>query len=114
MAETISIIFVHHSSNGARCKLARESFESLYESVKHLPVEMIVVDNGGDLEISNYFLKLANENKISHYIRNSNNLWFGYARNQGLKISTGNYICVADNDLTFLPGWLDECLDMFK
>jgi glycosyltransferase involved in cell wall biosynthesis len=75
---------------------------------------MIVVDNGGDLEISNYFLKLTDENKISHYIRNSNNLWFGYARNQGFDICTGDYIAVADNDIIFLPGWLEECIDFLK
>lgn len=108
--EKISIIFVHYGVNKERSELAKKSFESLYKSVKHLPVEMIVIDNGGVIDNSEYFLKQVKRNKITYYIRNTDNLWFGHARNQGLDISTGQYICIVDDDLEYLGGWLDECI----
>lgn len=116
MAETdfISIIFVHYARNKNRAELGRQCFKKLYETVKHLPVELIVIDNGGDLENSMFFLKETEENRISHYIRNSNNLWFGYARNQGLAIAKGEYICITDDDITFQKGWLEKCVDVLK
>jgi len=112
MEGVTSIIFVHYGANEARDRLGKESFESLYESVKHLPVEMIVVDNGnGD---SQFFLDATDKGKITHYIRNTDNLWFGYARNQALDISTGEFICIVDNDLKYEKGWLEECLGFLK
>ncbi len=107
--EVISIIFVHYGTNEARSHLARRSFKSLYESVKHLKVEMVVIDNGG-LDDSQFFLDQVREGKITHYIRNTSNLWFGYARNQGLDISTGQYIAIVDNDLEYIKGWLEDCV----
>lgn len=114
MENVISIIFVHYGVNEARSRLGRESFESLYESVKHLPVEMIVVDNGGNLEDSKFFLEAVEHKKITHYVRNADNLWFGYARNQGLDLSTGEFICIVDNDLKYEMGWLEECVGFLE
>lgn len=109
-----SIIFTHYGNNEARRKLGRASVISLYESVKHLPVELIVVDNGGNLEDSIFFLKETDEGRITHYVRNSDNLFFSTARNQALAISTGENICIVDNDLIYEKGWLDRCLDILK
>jgi glycosyltransferase involved in cell wall biosynthesis len=114
MEDIISIIFIHHARNKSRSELGMQCFKNLYETVKHLPVEMIVIDNGGSLEDSTFFLKEAEENRITYYIRNSSNLWFGHARNQGLAISQGKYICITDNDITFQNGWLEKCIDILK
>lgn len=114
MDNITSIIFVHYAMNEPRSQLAKECFDSLYESVKHLPVEMIVVDNGGNLEDSKFFLEAVQNKRITHYIRNADNLWFGYARNEGLCISTGEFICIVDNDLKFEKGWLEECIGFLK
>ena len=109
--QVTTIIFVHYAPNDARSELGRRSFASLHESVKHLLVEMIVVDNGGSMEDSQFFLQQVEEGNITHYIRNTSNLWFGYARNQGLDMSTGEYICIVDNDLVYKEGWLEDCLN---
>lgn len=112
--EKTSIIFVHHSSNKNRVGLAIESLNSLYESVKHLPVEIIVVDNGGDWVMSAWFNTAVEENKITHYIHNSSNVWFGYGRNQAVALSSGEILCFVDNDIIYAKGWLDECLEILR
>lgn len=110
----ISLIFVHYAMNPDRSYLARNSLESLWETTNHLPCELIVVDNGGSMEDSRFFLDWVEAKKVTHYVRNADNLWFGWARNQALRISTGQYICVADNDLEYTKGWLDKCLEVLK
>ena len=92
MVETsgsVTFIFVHYAVNEARSELARKSIQSLIDTTKNVLGEIIVVDNGGSLEDSKYFLEKAEKKEIQHYIRNADNLWFGYARNQAVKISNG-------------------------
>lgn len=110
----ISLIFVHYGMTDARRSLAKQSIISLYDSVKHLPCEIIFVDNGGSLEDSKYYLELADKGIITHYIRNHSNVWFGRGRNQALSICEGEYIAVMDNDLIYTKGWLDKCLEALK
>ncbi|HEC65026.1 MAG TPA: glycosyltransferase family 2 protein [bacterium] len=111
--EITTVIFVHHGTNEARSELARRSLNSLIESLK-LPCELFVIDNGGNVLDSHYFVDLTEQGKITHYIRNSDNLWFGYARNQALRLSIGNYIAIMDNDLLYEDGWLEECIEVLK
>ena len=112
--EIVSIIFVHYSMDEDRNQLARQSYLSLAESTKDLPCELIVVDNGGDYEMSEFFLKETEAKRITHYIRNADNVWFGQGRNQGLRIATGEYLVVVDDDLIYQKDWLKICLDVLK
>lgn len=110
----ISIIFIHYSQNKERNELAKTSLASLQSSISHLPCELIVVDNGGDYEMSKFFLEQTEQKKITHYIRNADNIWFGRARNQALEISEGEFISVVDNDLIYEKGWLEKCIEALK
>lgn len=112
--EFTSIIVVHHASNLERSKVFRESLKTLLETTDHLPTERIVVDNGSDPEDSGILLSMVSKGKINTYIRNSNNMHFGYARNQALSYCQGDYIAICDNDIIYNPGWLDTCLDILK
>lgn len=110
----VSIIWIHHSMTQYRSNLARASLCSIIETTKNLPCEIIVVDNGGNVEDGKFFLELANENKIHHYIRNGENLHFAYARNQGLLLAGGKYISIIDNDIIFDHKWLQLCVGMLE
>lgn len=110
----ISIVFVHYAYNPARSELGKRCLKQVQETTKHLPVELIVVDNGGSLEDSEFFLKETEAKRITHYIRNADNLWYLYARNQGFDMATGNYLCSIDNDILVEKGWLDECISVLK
>ncbi len=105
----VSIIWVHYSMNKARAELALECLDSLIESVDY-PSELIVVDNGGKPHISDKLLAYAKSGRITTYIRNRDNVFFGAARNQGARLSTGKYLAFIDNDLMFMKGWVKECV----
>jgi len=81
------------------------SIDSLLETVKDLPVEIIVIDNCA----SEYAA-----DKVNVYIKNSENIHFGMARNQGLSCAHGNYIVIADNDIEYQPGWLEACWEVLE
>jgi glycosyltransferase involved in cell wall biosynthesis len=107
----ISIIITHFASGKERSDLFRKSLDSLIVSTK-LPYELIIIDNGGDIEDSRYLLDLTEKGIINTYIRNSNNMHFGFARNQALRICNGDYIAVCDNDILYKNGWLEACIDV--
>ena len=87
----------------------RRSLLSLIESIDY-PTELTVVDNGQDQVDSEFLLNLAHAGKINTYIRNANNMHFGWSRNQGIQIANGDYFCIVDNDLVYEKGWLSKCV----
>jgi glycosyltransferase involved in cell wall biosynthesis len=74
------------------------------------PAEIIVVDNGGDKDDSNYLLDLNRSGVINTYIRNKNNMNFGWGWNQAAKLATGDYLCFTCNDLQFKENWLSQTI----
>lgn len=108
-----TIIFTHWGMDEKRSELAKRSFISLYESLIS-PCEIIVINNGSSWEDDIFFLDQIKEKKITHYIRNADNLYFGYARNQGIQLAEGEFVVIVDNDLGYQKGWLEKCLKVFK
>lgn len=108
----VSVIITHWAMNKERSDIMRKSLKSLFETTPE--AEIIVVDNGGSLEDSLWLAEMCNAGKIACYIKNRNNMHFGYARNQALKLSSGEYICIADNDILYKDGWLEECIDFLE
>lgn len=95
--------------NGSRSDTMRASYNSLFFTAPN--AEIIVIDNGENLEDSEWLLKQAHEGKIACYIRNRKNMHFGYGRNQGLKLASGEFIVIADNDIFYTPSWMEICMD---
>ena len=93
----------------SRSTLLRKCMESLEKNTDY-PAEIIVIDNGGKKDDSNYLLDLARRGVINTYIRNKKNMHFAHAFNMGAKIATGDYICLTCNDIYFKPGWLSACI----
>lgn len=91
----------------------KECLKSVYSTV-HIPTEILFVDNGGDFDTSKFLLNECEEKRIAHYIRNADNLWFGYARNQAISLCEGEFIFFIDNDIILKEGWLEECLEVLK
>lgn len=105
----VSIIFIHYAMDEERSLLARASLKSLQSSI-HTPAEIIVVDNGDNLEDSEFFLKQCQEKKIAMYIRNADNVNFPTARNQGMMNITGDWVAIVDNDIMYKDHWLELCM----
>lgn len=95
-----------------RSQLLRTSLESLLTNTNY-PAEVIVMDNGGDPDDSDYLLGKAREGKITH-VRFPQNLHFAHAWNTGAKIATGDTLSFICNDIEFLPGWLNVCMEMLE
>jgi len=100
-------------SNYTRSNLLREHMDSLTKNTKY-PHELIVVDNGGSPDDSDYLMGFVRKGLINTYIRNKDNMCFGYARNQALEMASGDYIVITDNDLHFKEGWLTECIGLLE
>jgi GT2 family glycosyltransferase len=109
----VSIIITHWASNDVRSDTMNISLVSLIKNTDY-PHEIIVVDNGGSRADSQFFLDLVHEGAITTYIRNTRNMHFGYARNQGMALAQGNYICIADNDIEYKGGWLSKCVEILE
>src|SRR5574341_603271 len=109
-----SIVIASFIPDALRAQIFRTSLESLLETTKGLPVEIIIIDNGGHDVITSWLLELTTQGQIQCYIRNANNMHFGFARNQGIKMAKGEYLCIADNDILYEPGWLEECLEVLE
>lgn len=93
-----------------RSSVMRHSLTSLFRSLTTDSSEVFVVDNGGSLKDSEWLLNHTEVGNIACYIRNRKNMHFWYARNQALKLATGDYIVIADNDIVYMPGWMEECV----
>ena len=107
-----SIIYNHWASNEERSKLMRDSIISVIETCPD--AEILVADNGGSLEDSEFLLKLTDEGKIARYVRYRVNMHFDYARNDCLSVATGDYFVISDNDIIYKKGWLEECINWLE
>jgi glycosyltransferase involved in cell wall biosynthesis len=106
----------HYAMNSERSAVLRASMKSLFESTNY-PFELIVIDNGGASDYgddSDYFESLVALGKINTLITNAKNMHFGYARNQGIALAQGDYICIADNDLLYKKDWLKSCIEALE
>src|SRR3990167_7022153 len=116
----ISIILCHYSkiddfgekSAGSnppkRGDLLRICVESILKNTDY-PAELIVMDNGGNPDNSEYLLEKAREGKLTH-VRFPQNMHFAFAWNQGAKLATGDYLSFICNDIEVKEGWLSTCM----
>ena len=91
-----------------RSELLRVCVESIIANTNY-PAELIVMDNGGNPDDSDYLLSKAREGKLTH-VRFPQNLHFAMAWNQGAKLATGEYLSFICNDIEVGPEWLTECM----
>lgn len=112
-AKFASIIVTHYGMDQERSNLMKSSISSLLENTMY-PFELIVIDNGPDIEDTKHLSTLAAIGQITTYIRNSNNMHFGWARNQGLSVAQGDYIVIADNDIFYKRDWLTQCVRVLE
>lgn len=85
----------------------QDCLSSLIKEIKKINNEIIVVDNNSSDKTVN-ILKKAYPKVI--LIKNKKNKGFGTANNQGIKISTGNFILLLNPDTIIYPGAIREML----
>lgn len=88
--------------------LTRQCIKSVRENTPY-NLEIIVIDNASMDGTAEY---LAGE--AVKAITNSENLGFPKAANQGISAASGKYVCLLNNDVIVLPGWLPPLIDALE
>ena len=119
----VSIIVCHYgqvdafggirSAELSRSAMMKQSLESLFKNTDY-PAEIIVMDNGGNPDDSEWFLERQREGFIDTYVRFKENMNFAFAWNQGFRLATGDYICFTCNDIEYGKGWLETCISLLE
>jgi len=96
-----------------RSDLIRTLVDS-FEANTDYPAELIVMDNGGDPDDTNYLVDKVRSGVINTLIRHKDNMHFAYAWNCGAKIATGDYLSFICNDIELDKGWLSSCVKILE
>ncbi len=89
----------------------KQFVESVLEFTK-TPFELILIDNGSNNETVDYIKSIVRADERIKTIFNPTNLGFPKGINQGIKLATGNYILIANNDIVVTDGWLERMIEV--
>ena len=79
-----------------------------------VPTRLIIIDNASNESTRQYLSSLrSTANCKIKVIFNKENVGFVRGMNQGIEISDAPYTCLANNDLIFTNGWLNEIIEVF-
>jgi hypothetical protein len=98
----LSIIIVNYNTR----ELLRACIESIKKFTEKFPYEIIVVDNAS----SDKSIEYLSKEKVK-FIKNSSNLGFAKANNQGIKIAKGRYILLLNSDTKLKTNVLREMVE---
>lgn len=97
----LSIIIVNWNTKD----LTRDAIQAAYDQTHGFPFEIILVDNAssdGSMELfRSTFPDVV-------YIQNTENLGFGKANNQGMRIAKGDFIMLLNSDTVIIDGALNK------
>lgn len=98
-----------------RLDFLKRTMKSLLGTPSGYKMEIIVHDDGSDVEVKDYLYGLLKEKKISYLILNGgNNRGIGESIRNSFKISSGKYLFKLDTDLEFEENWLKEAIDILE
>lgn len=73
------------------------------------PYEIILVDNGSPIRLGK-----PSDYNVDKFIQNEKNLGVSHAWNQGIRVSSGDFICLLNNDAMVFDHWLEDLLESLK
>lgn len=94
-----------------RFDVTRVCVESILQNTS-TPYDLMVFDNGSSPELVDYLLGLKNEGKIDFLILSSRNVGKIGALQIMFRSAPGEVIAYTDDDVFFLPGWLERQLEV--
>jgi GT2 family glycosyltransferase len=103
----VSIITINWNSTN----VTSEFLSSIKEVNTYQNIEVIVVDNASQEDPSEELLKIYPKAKI---VRNGANLGFSGGNNAGIKVATGEFLLIVNNDTEFTPGLIELLSDTFS
>lgn len=96
-----------------RMAVTRLSLESLIAHTPQ-PFDLIVFDNGSCPEMVNYLCQLRQNGRINYLILSRENIGKLSALNVIFRTAPGELVAYSDDDILFLPGWLDAHIDIMN
>ena len=96
-----------------RFSVTRLCLESLIAHTPE-PFDLIVFDNGSCTELVDYLVEMRDNGKIDFLILSSQNVGKIAALQTIFKMAPGEYVGYTDDDVYFLPGWLDAHMDILE
>lgn len=112
MEKLVSIIILNYNKYTYTLECLKSLQKQTYRNL-----EIIVVDNGSKRGL---FLKLKKElNQFKNYlkillIRTDNNLYFASGNNKGMKIATGDYLCLLNYDTIAEPDLIEKLVEFME
>lgn len=103
----LSIIIVNWNTK----ELLRECLKSIYQHIKGIDFEVIVVDNFSCDQSAHMVKEAFPQVKL---IENLQNLGFGRANNQGFRESSGRHILFLNSDAKLITESMNELIDFSK
>lgn len=89
-------------------EVTKQCLESLL-AYTYQGCEILVIDNASDSPTQSYLKTLP-----VRLITNDVNRGCAGAWNQGVRLSSHEYICIVNNDIVVTPGWLGALMDFFQ
>jgi len=91
-------------------ELTRQCLESIFANT-NCDYIIIIIDNASDGPTRAYLeeIKKSHPDNVT-LIRNKENMGFTKAVNQGFKASSGDYVCIINNDIIVFEDWLCEMM----
>ena len=96
-----------------RMAVTRLSLESM---IAHTPAprDVLVFDNGSCRELVDYLCQLRDQGRINYLILSSENIGKISALQVIFQAAPGELVAYSDDDIFFLPGWLDAHLKILE
>lgn len=102
-----SIIIVTH--NGLH-ENTMPCLESVFKTAACADYELIIVDNNSNDDTQNYLQQLSSHNPKIKLVLNKTNRGFSGGNNDGIRVSSGDYLVLLNNDTIVTVGWLERLL----
>jgi GT2 family glycosyltransferase/glycosyltransferase involved in cell wall biosynthesis len=102
----VSVIIISYNN----LKYTRLCLQSILENTQYPNYEIIIIDNASNDGTRLFLTEFSSQNMNVNVILNEKNLGFPKANNQGLKVSSGEYIVLLNNDVVVTRGWLSKLL----
>ncbi len=96
-----------------RMAVTRLSLDSLIANTPQ-PYDLFVFDNGSCQALVDYLRHLRDEGAINYLILSKSNIGKVGALHVMFNAAPGEIIAYADDDIFFLPGWLDEHMQVLQ
>lgn len=90
--------------------LTKDCLESLCKYTDYPALEIIVVDNASSDDTPAYLQEFATQHPNVRVVLNDANLGFAAGNNVGLRVATGEYLVMLNNDTVVTKGWLFDLI----